>query len=98
MFKLSEVIFITSNIGIMRLLVNILKEIPAIADLRYRLRRLRIDNSFLIIPFLDDSADLNSRINWRDRSIVLLKRLVSESKINPTPDINATGVILDCKN
>ena len=52
---------------------------------------------FLIV-FLEGSAVLSSEINRRDRSMVLLKRFVSESRMSPTPDIKATGVILDCRN
>ena len=96
--KLTEVTFIISSTGIIRLLVNILNEIPAIADLRYRLRLLRISNSFLTISFLSGLEALYSFISSRDLSIVLLSRFVNESKINPTPDIRAIGAILDCKN
>ncbi len=84
--------------GIIKLLVKTLKAIPAIADFKYLFLRCRILSSAINTAFLSSAVFLNSEASILDRSIVLPSLLVSDNRINPTPEINATGVILDCRN
>ena len=71
---------------------------PAIADFRYLFLRLRILSSYIKVSFRFPLESLNSSARIRDLSIVLPSRFVSDNSINPTPEISATGVMLDCRN
>ena len=79
-------------------LVRILKEIPAIAVLRYLFRLFRIRSSSLMVFRRSLPTSRYSLIRERERSIVLPNRFVRERRISPTPEIRAIGAILDCKN
>ena len=95
MFRSKEVIFMINKTGIIKLLVKTLKAIPAIAVFRYLFLRCNILSSAVRIFFLLSFVFLNSAVSILDRSIVLPSLLVRDNSINPTPEINATGVMLD---
>ncbi len=97
-FKSTDTIFITNSTGIIKLLVRMLKAMPAIADFKYLFLRLRILSSFIKVSFRFPLDCLNSSVRILDLSMVLPSLFVSDSSINPTPEISATGVMLDCKN
>ena len=94
---ISEILII-NNTGIMRLLEKMLNEMAAMEERSIRLLRKSILSSVIFVSLFVNSFLSSSITRILDRSIVLPSLLVSESRISPTPDINATGVIHDCKN
>jgi hypothetical protein len=94
---ISDILMI-NNTGMMRLLEKILNEMAAMEERSILLLWKSILSSVIFVSLFVNSFFSSSITSIRDRSMVLPSLLVSESRMSPTPDIKATGVMHDCKN